>query len=565
VQIEYNKMGKCNVWDILNMNNFINRQITVLPLNYTQKLVFNPFTIPGGVGKFLNFISFGIPWGWVINQDEKTWPNFQWLNGFMSANIYSFYNDAFWSDNSKGKGYLPFEIFREQGNDKVGAIFGANATSLGFTTLLTDKFKGTVLTNDGKPTSELVYSTYNLKQLNPKTNRVYLINEKTKAVDAQITVSASEKDNNCEFLQTPDGTNCSYIIDMFSIQALYKGNFEIIFYADNPYTNNEEDYLRLSVWSFRGKTKSVLNNYLRDMTTNYKTSFLLPHDYEIPTFNTHNMVLPPVPYNYQPYTKDIMPSDVVLPLITKIIAPAQCKVGNYEPVNLFDDTEEYKGYYEIEIDLKQIDPTIQSISKFQDAYKTIEISNLNNLQVECGPPNIENFIPNRNINLSAGENTCNYDLGSLNNITLKQTGRSQTDKINFPNTFTIKDTKEITNDIQTFEPIAYTNGLPSENYQNTYFTYQDRVVIKFLLQITKLSNSDNNKIKETYIQAYYTNDVKLKIRFTKVIFVQLLEQIITHWKYWGNYKDIVLDVYNPNVLGIRNKNDNPVKITIKPR
>ncbi len=67
VQIEYNKMGKCNVWDILNMNNFINRQITVLPLNYTQKLVFNPFTIPGGVGKFLNFISFGIPWGWVIN------------------------------------------------------------------------------------------------------------------------------------------------------------------------------------------------------------------------------------------------------------------------------------------------------------------------------------------------------------------------------------------------------------------------------------------------------------------------------------------------------------------
>ncbi|MFX4057920.1 MAG: hypothetical protein EHV01_006410 [Spiroplasma sp. hy2] len=92
---------------------------------------------------------------------------------------------------------------------------------------------------------------------------------------------------------------------MFSIQALYKGNFEIIFYADNPYTNNKEDYLRLSVWSFRGKTKSTLNNYLRDMTTNYKTSFLLPHDYEIPTFNYPQYVLPPVPYNYKVYTKDI--------------------------------------------------------------------------------------------------------------------------------------------------------------------------------------------------------------------------------------------------------------------
>ncbi len=40
VQIEYNKMGACNVWDILNMNNFINRQVTILPLNYHTKIIF---------------------------------------------------------------------------------------------------------------------------------------------------------------------------------------------------------------------------------------------------------------------------------------------------------------------------------------------------------------------------------------------------------------------------------------------------------------------------------------------------------------------------------------------
>ncbi|QIA73400.1 hypothetical protein GL982_07175 [Spiroplasma citri] len=563
VQIEYNKMGSCNVWDILNMNNFINRQITVLPLNYTQKLVFNPFTIPGGVGKFLNFISFGIPWGWVINQDKKTWPNFQWLNGFMSANVYSFYNDAFWSEKSKGKGYLPFEIFREQGNDKVGAIFGANATSLGFTTLLTDKCKGTVYTNDGKITEQITYSTYNLKQLNEKTNRIYLINEQTKAVEAQTPVSDSEKDNDCEFLQTPDGTNCSYIIDMFSIQALYKGNFEIIFYADNPYTNNEEDYLRLSVWSFRGKTKSVLNNYLRDMTTNYKTSFLLPHDYEIPTFNYPQYVLPPVPYNYQPYTKDIMPAGVVQTLKTKITAPAQCK-ENFPPVNLFDDTAEHNAYYETEIDLRQIDPTIQSIDKFKSAYKTIEISNLGNLQVECGPPNIENFIPNRNVDILGGLN-CNINLGSLANITLQESGRSQTDKVNFDNIRTLY-TNNITNEVQTFEPIAYTNGLQGDDYENRYFASDKRVVLDFLLQITKLSNNnDNDKIKETYLQAYYTNDVKLKIRISKIININLLLDSTMHWKYFGNNKNIVLDVDNPNVLGIRNKSENPVKITFIPR
>ncbi|WP_348735166.1 hypothetical protein [Spiroplasma endosymbiont of Ammophila pubescens] len=564
-------MGSCNVWNILNMNNFINRQITVLLLNYTQKLVFNPFTIPGGVGKFLNFISFGIPWGWVINQDEKTWPNFQFLNGFMSSNIYSFYNDAFWSEKSKGKGYLPFEIFREQGNDKVGAIFGANATSLGFTTLLTDKLKGNVLEKDSKPTERITYSTYNLKQLNPKTNRIYLINELVRAVDAQIPISDSEKDNNLEFLQTQDGTNCSYIIDMFSIQALYKGNFEIIFYADNPYTNNEEDYLKLSVWSFRGKTKSVLNNYLRDMTTNYKTSFLLPHYYEIPTFNYPQYVLPPVPYNYKPYIKDIMPSNVLQTLKTKIIAPTQCKRASSDTpnsfINLFSD--EFKdAYCEVEIDLKKIDPTIKNISKFQDTYKTIEISNLGNLQVECGQPNIENFILDRNINLNGGRNACYANFGLLSNITLQESGRSQTDKVNFDNTITLY-TDNITNEIQTFAT-GKTNCLPNDNYKNSYITEKGKNSgdIKFLLQITKLSDTDKDKIKEIYLQAYYTNDVKLKIRFSKVIFTQLFLRNTNYnflFFYSGNDKDIILDISNPNVLGIINKNDNPVKITIKPK
>ncbi|QJU61711.1 hypothetical protein [Spiroplasma citri] len=564
VQIEYNKMGSCNVWDILNINNFINRQITVLPLNYTQKLVFNPFTIPGGVGKFLNFISFGIPWGWVINQDKKTWPNFQWLNGFMSANVYSFYNDAFWSEKSKGKGYLPFEIFREQGNDKVGAIFGANATSLGFTTLLTDKCKGTVLTNDGKPTEELIYSTYNLKQLNEKTNRIYLINEQTKAVEAQTPVSDSEKDNDCEFLQTPDGTNCSYIIDMFSIQALYKGNFEIIFYADNPYTNNEEDYLRLSVWSFRGKTKSVLNNYLRDMTTNYKTSFLLPHDYEIPTFNYPQYVLPPVPYKYQVYTKDIWDANTVQPLKTNITAPLQCKEKNSDYyINLFS-SEFNNGYYETEIDLKQIDPTIQSIEKFKSAYKTIEISNLGNLQVECESPNIENFIPNRTINLLSGNKGCTDNLGSLDDMNLIQTGEKQNDKVNFENIITLYTDNIKVNDTETKHAIGVANGLPGNSYVNKYEIKKNKSQYLFGLQITKWFDNIDDKIKETYLQAYYTNDVKLKIRFSKVLFVLLIlkNSVI---KYFGNSGNITLYVSNPNYLGIRNKSTEPVKITIKPR
>ncbi len=145
-----------------------------------------------------------------------------------------------------------------------------------------------------------------------------------------------------------------------------------------------------------------------------------------------------------------MRSNVILPLLTKIIAPAQFKWKNNPRsfINLFSD-EFNEAYYEIEIDLRQIDPIIQSIDKFISSYKMIEISNFNNLQVECRQPNIENFIPNRNINLISGANSCDVIGISLVNITLKESVRSQTDKVNFDNTITLY-TDNITNEIQTF-------------------------------------------------------------------------------------------------------------------
>ncbi len=104
--------------------------------------------------------------------------------------------------------------------------------------------------------------------------------------------------------------------------------------------------------------------------------------------------------------------------------------------------------------------------------------------------------------------------------------------------------------------------MPSGNYLNKYIT-KSNFYIDFLLQITKLSNNYKNKIKETYLQVYYTNDVKLKIRLSKVLIAKLIRSY--GFIFWGNDKDIIIDVSNPSVLGIRNKSNNPVKITIKPR
>ncbi len=161
----------------------------------------------------------------------------------------------------------------------------------------------------------------------------------------------------------------------------------------------------------------------------------------------------------------------------------------------------------------------------------------------------------------------------LSNITLQESGRSQTDKVNFKfdiDNLIVLNTNEIPiNSIKTFVT-GKTNGLPNNNYKNSYITEKGKNSgnIKFLLQITKLSDTDKDKIKEIYLQAYYINDVKLKIRFSKVIFTKLFLRNTNYnflFFYSGNDKDIILDISNPNVLGIRNKNYNPVKITIKPR
>ncbi len=59
--------------------------------------------------------------------------------------------------------------------------------------------------------------------------------------------------------------------------------------------------------------------------------------------------------------------------------------------------------------------------------------------------------------------------------------------------------------------------------------------------------------------------MKLKIRFSKTLLSKLLftfKEILT--LFFGNDKNVVLDVNNPNTLGIRNNSTSPVKITMKP-
>ncbi|MFJ1522762.1 hypothetical protein [Spiroplasma sp. ald] len=111
--------------------------------------------------------------------------------------------------------------------------------------------------------------------------------------------------------------------------------------------------------------------------------------------------------------------------------------------------------------------------------------------------------------------------------------------------------------------------MPSVSYQNRY-SISKNCDFTFLLQTTKLFDNGDNKIKETYLQSYYTNDMKLKIRFSKVVrpdfsFYYSDMPVVKLYKYFGNDKNITIDLNALGVLGMINNSDNPVKITIKPR
>ncbi|WP_338990427.1 hypothetical protein [Spiroplasma endosymbiont of Seladonia tumulorum] len=59
-----------------------------------------------------------------------------------------------------------------------------------------------------------------------------------------------------------------------------------------------------------------------------------------------------------------------------------------------------------------------------------------------------------------------------------------------------------------------------------------------------------------------------QFRFTKVMLPLLQFYYMDAYrkrKYFGNDKDITLDINNPNVLGIKNNSNSAVKITFKPR
>ncbi len=98
-------------------------------------------------------------------------------------------------------------------------------------------------------------------------------------------------------------------------------------------------------------------------------------------------------------------------------------------------------------------------------------------------------------------------------------------------------------------------------------------IFYLFLQVTKISNNDNDKIKETYLQAYYTNDVKLKIRFSKTVIPKFMGvEGYGDIYYMGTSAfpesesgNIIFSTNNVEIHNIKNTSNSAIKITIDPR
>ncbi len=174
------------------------------------------------------------------------------------------------------------------------------------------------------------------------------------------------------------------------------------------------------------------------------------------------------------------------------------------------------------------------------------------------------------------ETGCDFVFGQLNNFIFKNKGQSQSNKINFDNSIPPLYTDNITNEIQTFAT-GYTekktnsiNSILNFYHYSQNSEYYDEQMY-FAVKTSSFSDDNNIKLTETYLQAYYTNDVKLKIRFSKIIKPYLLfnresyKPPYPNIQKMGNDKNITIDINNQNVLGIRNNTTSSIKITIKPR
>ncbi|CAB1054159.1 hypothetical protein [Spiroplasma endosymbiont of Danaus chrysippus] len=242
-----NKFKQLNTINALHY--FIYNPISEIPLTIRETIKINLNTIPI-FGSFMNAFVGGLDIGAKLSSNLLI-PQFNYINGLISAELYTFYTKLLYSTPPSGNP-IPLDMFRNDTPDSIQAGLGSASHMTSFTFNLTDKLSMARFDiNNQSFNDNNVQETVNLGQL---------------AIKNKDLVNLLAKDDiDTSLLQAPDFTNTNIVkwaIDMIDIKVVGKSNFKITFYSmpDNRSGAVNDNF---SIWSGTYQTVGKASNNSR--------------------------------------------------------------------------------------------------------------------------------------------------------------------------------------------------------------------------------------------------------------------------------------------------------------
>ncbi|WP_338958548.1 hypothetical protein [Spiroplasma endosymbiont of Tiphia femorata] len=373
-----NKFKQLNTINALHY--FIYNPISEIPLTVRETIKINLNTIPI-FGSFMNAFVGGLDIGAKLSSNLLI-PQFPYINGLISAELYNFYTTLLYSSQSTNPALIPLDVFRNDTPDAIQAVAGTASHMTSFTFNLTDMINlQNFDINDGSISSQGIYDTVNLVQ---------------NGAGGKDTISLlAKEDSSIPLLNEPKFTNTNIVkwaIDMIDIKVVGKSNFKITFYS-MPDNRNGAVNDNFSIWSGTYQTVGKASNNSRLI----QNTFILANNtfkFDKPFNYPQAIQPPPLIERAHPIFIDLSNQNL-FGINNNINSPLENASLNYQmrPHTL----EDVKGKFHNSIGIYVKQYGYDSVDKFKKDYESLTFNfNFNMNAIYDDRPLAEKYINNKN-------------------------------------------------------------------------------------------------------------------------------------------------------------------------
>lgn len=373
-----NKFKQLNTINALHY--FIYNPISEIPLTIRETIKINLNTIPI-FGSFMNAFVGGLDIGAKLSSNLLI-PQFPYINGLISAELYNFYTTLLYSSQSTNPALIPLDVFRNETPDTIQSVLGTASHMTSFTFNLTDSLgMARFDINDNTVTNGYNKTTENLCQIDPTDK-------------SKIFLLPDDNDIN-SLLKAPDFTNTNIVkwaIDMIDIKVVGKSNFKITFYS-MPENRNGAVNDNFSIWSGTYQTVGKASNNSRLI----QNTFILANNtfkFDQPFNYPQAIQPPPLIQRANPIFIDLS-NQSQYGINNNINSPLETASLNYQmrPHILEDD----KGKFNNNINIYVNQYGYDNVDKFKEDYESITFNfNFNMNAIYDNKPLGEKYINNKN-------------------------------------------------------------------------------------------------------------------------------------------------------------------------